>query len=136
MLVAQYVTQSCPALCNPMDCSQPGHSVHGIFQARIPEQDAISYSRGLPHPGIEPLSPASPALASGFFTTAPPGLPAKRVGPPILSFHCILSSFLALTIMLTNISNYFPDQTLTIINCLYSASLVDSSSMRPAAKSL
>ena len=67
----------------------------------------------LPHPGTEPLSPAFPALAGGFFTTASPGLPAKCVGPPILSFHCILSSFLALTIMLTNISNYFPDQTVT-----------------------
>jgi len=31
----------------------------------------------LPHPGIEPLSPASPALAGGIFTTALPGLPAK-----------------------------------------------------------
>ena len=31
------VTQSCPTLCNPMDCSLPGSSVHGIFQARILE---------------------------------------------------------------------------------------------------
>ena len=85
----------------------------------------------LPQPGTEPLSPAFPAFAGGFFTTAPPGLPAKWVGPPILSFHCILSSFLALIIMLTNISNYFPDQTVTIMNYLYSAPLVDSSSMRP-----
>ena len=29
------VTQSCPTLCDPMDCSPPGSSVHGIFQARI-----------------------------------------------------------------------------------------------------
>ena len=29
--------QSCPALCNPMDCSLPGSSVHGILLARIPE---------------------------------------------------------------------------------------------------
>ena len=39
------VTQSCPTLCNPMDCRPPGFSVHGIFQARILEQGAISYSR-------------------------------------------------------------------------------------------
>ena len=37
--------QSCPALCNPMDYSSPGSFVHGIFQARIPEWVAISFSR-------------------------------------------------------------------------------------------
>ena len=40
------VTQSCPTLCDPMDCSLPGSSVHGIFQARILEWVAISFSRG------------------------------------------------------------------------------------------
>ena len=40
------VTQSCPTLCNPMDYSPPGSSVHGIFQARVPEWVAISFSRG------------------------------------------------------------------------------------------
>ena len=39
------VTQSCPTLCNPMDCSLPGSTVHGIFQASILEWGAISYSR-------------------------------------------------------------------------------------------
>ena len=39
------VAQSCPTLCNPMDCSLPGSSVHGIFQARILEWIAISFSR-------------------------------------------------------------------------------------------
>ena len=43
---AQSVTQSCPTLCNPIDCSPPGSSVHGILQARILEQVAISCSRG------------------------------------------------------------------------------------------
>ena len=38
------VTQSCLTLCNPMDCSLPGSSVHGIFQARILEWVAISFS--------------------------------------------------------------------------------------------
>jgi len=37
------VAQSCPTLCNPMDCSLPGFSVHGIFQARVLEWVAISY---------------------------------------------------------------------------------------------
>ena len=40
------VTQSCPTLCNPTDCSPPGSSVHGIVQARILEWGAISFSRG------------------------------------------------------------------------------------------
>ena len=38
--------QSCPTLCNPMDCSPPGSSVHGIFQPRILEWVAMSFSRG------------------------------------------------------------------------------------------
>ena len=40
------VTQSCSTLCNPMDCSLPGFSVHGILQARILEWITISFSRG------------------------------------------------------------------------------------------
>ena len=40
------VAQSCPTLCDPMDCSPPGFSVHGISQARILEWVAISFSRG------------------------------------------------------------------------------------------
>ena len=40
------VTQSCLTLCDPMDCSQPGSSVHGILQARILEWVAIPFSRG------------------------------------------------------------------------------------------
>ena len=40
------VTKSCLTLCDPMDCSLPGSSVHGISQARILEFVAISYSRG------------------------------------------------------------------------------------------
>ena len=40
------VAQSCPTLCDPMGCSLPGFSVHGIFQARVPEWVAISFSRG------------------------------------------------------------------------------------------
>ena len=38
------VAQSCPTLCNPMDCSLPGSSVHGIFQAIVLEWIAISFS--------------------------------------------------------------------------------------------
>ena len=44
------VAQSCPTLCNPMDCSLPGSSVHGIFQAIVLEWIAISFSRGSSQP--------------------------------------------------------------------------------------
>ena len=40
------VAQSCPTLSDPMDCSLPGSSVHGIFQARILERGAIAFSGG------------------------------------------------------------------------------------------
>ena len=38
------VAQSCPTLRDPMDCSPPGSSIHGIFQARVPEWVAIAFS--------------------------------------------------------------------------------------------
>ena len=49
-------------LCNPMDCSPQGPSVHGVFQARILEWVAFPSPGALPDPGIEPASLASPAL--------------------------------------------------------------------------
>ena len=69
------VTKSCLTLCDPMDCSPPGCSILGILQARILEWVAISSSRELPDPGIRLTSPASLALAGGFFTTESPGKP-------------------------------------------------------------
>ena len=44
------VAQSCPTLCDPTDCSLPGFSVHGIFQAIVLEWTAISFSRGSSQP--------------------------------------------------------------------------------------
>ena len=76
--------QSCPTLCNPMDCSPPGSSVHGIFQARILESVAISYSSGLPNPGIETAFLMSAALACGFFTTSATWETLSRVGLTII----------------------------------------------------
>ena len=40
------VTQSCPTLSDPMDCSLPGSSIHGIFQARVLEWGATAFSKG------------------------------------------------------------------------------------------
>ena len=62
--------QSCLTLCSPMDCSLPGSSVHGIFQARILEWVVISSSNDLLDSGIEPASLEFTALAGGFFTSS------------------------------------------------------------------
>ena len=59
---------SCPTLCDPMDCSPPGSSVHGILQAKIPEWVAMPSSRDLLDPGTEPASLTTFALAGRFFT--------------------------------------------------------------------
>ena len=53
------VAQSCLTLCGPMNCSPPGSSVHGIFQARILKWMPFPTRRDLPDPKIEP----TPALA-------------------------------------------------------------------------
>ena len=66
------VTQSCPILCDLVDCSLPGCSVHGILQARILEWVAISFSGDLPDPGIEP---GSPTLRADALQSEPPGKP-------------------------------------------------------------
>ena len=49
---ASEVAQSCPTLCNPMDCSLPGSSIHGIFQARVLEWGAIAFSDTLAEYGV------------------------------------------------------------------------------------
>ena len=65
------VVQSCPTLRNPMDCSPPGSTAHGVFQARVLEWGAIAFSnavawkppeggRGGKEPPLEPLDGAQP----------------------------------------------------------------------------
>ena len=54
--------QLCPTLCDPMACSLPGSSVHGILQARTLKWVSCPPPGDLPDPGIEPVSPATPAL--------------------------------------------------------------------------
>ena len=67
------VTESCPTLCDPVDCSRPGSFAHGISQARILlEWVAISFSRRSSQPGIKLVFTA---LAGGFVTAEPPGKP-------------------------------------------------------------
>ena len=65
--------QSCPTLWDPMDCSPPGSSVHGILQARILEWVAISSSRGSSPPRDQKCICCVSCIAGGFFTAEPPG---------------------------------------------------------------
>ena len=67
------VTQSCPTLCDPMDYSLPGSSVHGIFQARVLEWGSHFLLQGdLPDPGIKP---GSSAVQADALPSKPPGKP-------------------------------------------------------------
>ena len=59
------VTQSCPTLCEPMDCSPPVSSVHGILQARIQEQVVIPFSRR----SSQPWDPTWVSWNAGRFFT-------------------------------------------------------------------
>ena len=68
---------SCPALCNPMDYSPPGSSVHGILQARILEWAAISFSRGS-------LQPRGPTRISCILH--------QEVGLPLAPLHLAITS--------------------------------------------
>ena len=75
--------QPCPSLCNPIDHSPPGSSVHGILQARILDQVAISFSRASSQPRIEPRSPV--LQADSLLTELSQGSPfCLRV----LNYHC------------------------------------------------
>ena len=62
--------QSCLTLCDPMDCSPPGSSVHGISQAGILQWVAISSFRESSRPRSKPHLLRLPALAGEFFTTS------------------------------------------------------------------
>ena len=69
------VTKAYLTLCNSIDCSLPGFSVHGISQSRILEWIAISFSRDLSNPGIKPNQICLVPCIAGFFTPKPPGKP-------------------------------------------------------------
>ena len=65
---ARACAQLCPTLWDPVDYSLAGSSVYGIFQARILERVAISYSSGIPNTGIKPPPLVSPALQADSLT--------------------------------------------------------------------
>ena len=70
------VAQSCLTLCDPMDCSAPGASVHGILQERILKWAAMHSSRGSSNKGIKPRSPT---LQADSLPSEPCGKPKNTV---------------------------------------------------------
>ena len=76
--------QSCLTLCDPMECSLPDCSVHGILQARTPEWAAMHSFRGSSQPKDQTHISCRSCTAGGFFTTEPPGK-SKNTGLDSLS---------------------------------------------------
>ena len=73
--------QSCLTLCDPMDCSQPDSSVHGILQARILEWVATPSSRGIfPNRGSNLHLLHLLHWQAGSLPSAPPGKPGEHYG--------------------------------------------------------
>ena len=69
--------QSCPTLCNPLDCSLL--LIHGILQARTLEYVAMPPPRDFDNSGIKPVSPGSPRLQADSLPTEPLGKPMFHV---------------------------------------------------------
>ena len=103
------VAQSCPILCDSMDCSPPGSSVRGDFPGKNTEVGRLSILQGnLPDPGIPP---GSPALQVG-------PLPAELPGKPIYIYtHINIFFFTFFSIMV-----YY--NTLNIVPCAIQQDLV------------
>ena len=91
--------QTCPALCDPVDCSLPGSSVHGILQIRILEWVAMPSSRGSSQPGEWTCISYIFCIRGRFFTAEPLGMPhahhpcfwingSPLILPPPFPSHC------------------------------------------------
>ena len=102
------VAQSCPTLRGPMDCSLPGSSLHGIFQARVLEWGAIVFSDLLPRviakikqgnasQGFRTVPGREPVLRKGWLFLLLPGdcsslhfpLPPSQLGCPSTKDSCL-----------------------------------------------
>ena len=84
--VGVWVTRSCPNLCDPMDCSLPGSSVHGVLQTRRMEWVSIPFTRESSWPRDQTLG--------GSFAWQADSLPSEPQGsPPHTYIHSFLGSF-------------------------------------------
>ena len=76
--------QSCPTLCDPMNCSLPGSSVHGILQVRILEWVAISSSKGSSQRRDQTCISCDSCIAGGFF------YPLSHQGSPVIGIEAMM----------------------------------------------
>ena len=117
-----------------MNCSPPGSSVHGVFQARILEWLPFPFPGDLPYPGVEPTSPT---LQAGSLQSEPPGKPRtlpvivaqlyltlcnlKDCSPSGSSFHGVFQARILewVTISISRGSSQLSDQTcVSCISCI------------------
>ena len=100
------VAQLCPTLCNPMDCSPPGSSVHGDSPGKNTGVDCHALFQGnLPNPGFEPRSP----------TLRADSLPSEPVGCVCQFYSSQLElSFLLCFVLLTHDPSHIPYQVVVI----------------------
>ena len=104
--------QSCPTLCDPMDCSSPGSSIHGSLQARILEWVATPFSGDLPDPGIGPVSPTAPALQAD-------SLPLSHQGSPKAQYQLSAQYLVPLTSFTASSSLLKVNVIHTVINVIH-----------------
>ena len=102
MCVCAKSLQLCLILCNPMNCSPSGFSVHEILQTRVLDWVAMLSSGGSSQPRIEPASLMSPSLAKGFFTTN-----ATCEAPMLHIFYHNFKNWVEHGILYTNVYSSF-----------------------------
>ena len=86
--------QSCPILCDPVDCNLPGSSVHGIFQARTLESVAISFSKGSSLPRNRTCVSNVSALQVDFLPLSHQDLPPNSIQRAGVRSDALLKTFL------------------------------------------
>ena len=91
--VCVLVAQSCPTLCNPLDCIPPGSPVHGILQARILEWVAMPFSRGSSQPRDQPqVSCIAGRFLINWATREAPALTIDPLKILLKLSHCLWSA--------------------------------------------
>ena len=80
--------QLCPTLCDPVDCSLPGSSVHGFSRREYWSGLPCPPPGDLPNPGIKPAALTFPALAGKFFTTLTTWLVLNLISLDVLNLIC------------------------------------------------
>ena len=115
--------QSCGTVCNAMNCSPPNSPVHGIFQAGILEWVGTPSSRGYPHPGTEPASLTSPALADRFFITnatwEAPTIVILRRNTTYFSLPFSFLEFIYFSLLNANATSIIPFSYRVDLLCIY-----------------